>query len=63
MNNYFFILKGHSLSKLRVQELLREGIFLSGGNEVIFYRNQMHYNYKSDERNIENIDSQKHTPH
>ena len=29
----------------------------------LFYCNQMHYNYKSDEKNIENIDSQKHTPH
>ena len=29
----------------------------------LFYRNQMLYNYKSDKKNIENIDSQKHTPH
>ena len=28
-----------------------------------FYRNQMHYNYKSDEKILKNIDSQKHTPH
>ena len=30
---------------------------------LFFYRNQMHYNYKSDEKILKNIDSQKHTPH
>ena len=38
INNYFFLyLKGHSLLKLRVEELLFEGFFVSRGSEVVIF--------------------------